>query len=84
MTLKRRRVTLVHLRTLDEGPALSPGDIARILSDSPSADKLRDEIRAGRLRAVVMAGTDEHRVRYLVPFLEAKRYLLQLGFLEAA
>jgi hypothetical protein len=82
--LRRKEVTLWHIQTCESGPALTPGDVARILSDSPSVDKIRDEIRRKHLFAVTTEGSDPRRVRYLIPFLELKRYLLKLGFLRAA
>lgn len=77
---KRTAITLEHVRTLDDGPALTPGDVARILSNSPSVDKIRDEIRRNHLFAIVTEGSDPQRVRYLIPFAELKRYLSVLGF----
>jgi hypothetical protein len=77
--MKRRDITLAYLSTHADGPALSPGDLSRIVSNSLSADKIRDDIDAGLLQANrIWACT---RFRYRIPFDVCRRYLSERGFL---
>lgn len=80
--MRRRDVTLAYLSTHDDGPALSPGDLSRIVSHSLSADKIRDDIDGGLLEAYrVWAST---RFRYRIPFPVCRRYLLERGYLSCS
>lgn len=78
--MRRRDVTLAYISTHDDGPALSPGDLARIISNSLSADKIRDDIDAGLLEAHrVWAST---RFRYRIQFAVYRRYLCERGYVS--
>jgi hypothetical protein len=80
--LRRKEITLEHLRRLQDGPPLSPADVSRVLSGSLTADKIRDDIKAGHIYAVTLKREDQERHRFLIPFAEVKRYLD--GFLRGA
>lgn len=80
MELKRKAVTLDHLRRLDDGPPLSPRDVSRLIGGSITPDKIRDDIAAKTLYAVCVKSPRGERHRYLIPFGEVKRYLI--GFLR--
>jgi hypothetical protein len=78
--LKRKAVTLDHLRRLDDGPPLSPRDVSRLVFGSITPDKIRDDIIAKHLYAAIIKSSGGERHRYLIPFAEVKRYLE--GFLR--
>jgi hypothetical protein len=78
--LKRKAVTLDHLRRMDDGPPLSPRDVSRLVGGSITPDKIRDDIIAENLYAAVIKSSGGKRHRYLIPFLEVRRYLQ--GFLR--
>ena len=81
MAIRRRTLTLIQLQSHDDGPDLTPYDIARLTRGTYSDERVRRHIQIGLLQCRRVEGRGRTTVHYIA-FAEVKRYLLALGFLS--
>lgn len=67
--------------TQQTGPVLSTVDLAQ--SYNISAETIRREIRYGELRAGALR-RPSGRVKYLIPWAEARRWAIRIGLIRVA